>query len=58
MPDAYVQYGDANGCIACGFVLDESCSRSGASIALDEYTMLDSGLYGYCNHMSEKVVRE
>jgi len=56
--DAYVQNGEANGCIACGFVLDESCVRCGAGITLDEYTVLDSGLCGYCNHMSEKVMRE
>ncbi len=58
MPDAYVQNGEANGCIACGFVLDESCVQCGAVITLDEYTTLDSGLCGYCNHMSEKAMRE
>ena len=58
MPHGYVQNGDVNGCIACGFVLDETCARCGDSITLDDYVMLEGGLCSYCNHMSEKVMRE
>ena len=58
LPDAYVQNGEANGCIACGFVLDESCTRCGTGITLDEYSMLDTGLCGYCNYIYEKAMRE
>lgn len=58
MPSGYVQNGDVDGCVACGFVLDETCARCGDGITLDDYVMLDSGLCSYCNHMSEKVMRE
>ena len=58
IPNGYVQNGDVNGCIVCGFVLDETCARCGDNITLDDYVMLESGLCSYCNHMSEKIMRE
>lgn len=54
----YVQDGEVNVCFACGFALKETCFRCGNGITLDEYTILNNGLCGYCSHISEKVMRE
>jgi hypothetical protein len=56
--ESYIDYEEA--CAICEYHMEvEYCERCGEKLTHDEIALPnDSGFCGYCNHMSEKIMRE
>jgi hypothetical protein len=54
----YVETGDYVGCYFCDYSIDEDCARCGTGLTATTQSVNNPALCDYCDHMTDKVMRE